>query len=77
MSQDPVQEARVEVRVENTRKIAVIVGKRGVDRRVRRHLRRRKVEIVHLAGAQDHREEKSDILGVGAVLQVLIDLADR
>lgn len=67
----------MEVRVENTRKIAVIVGKRGVGHRVRRHLRRRKVETVHLAGAQDHREEKSDILEVGAVLLVLIDLADR
>lgn len=67
----------MEVRVENTRKIAVIVGERAVDRRVRRHLRRRKVEIVHLAGAQDHREEKSDILGVGVVLLVLTDLAGR
>ena len=65
------------VRAENTRKIAVIVGEREVDHRVRRHLRRRKVEIVHLAGAQDHRDEKSDILGVGVVLLVLIDLADR
>lgn len=67
----------MEVRVENTRKIAVIVGKRGVDRRARRHLRRRKVAIVRLADARDHREGKSDILGVGVVLLVLIDLADR
>ena len=67
----------MEVRVENTRKIAVIVGKRGVGRQARRHLRPRKVAIVHLAGAQDHREERSDILGVEVVLLVLIDLADR
>lgn len=67
----------MEVRVENTRKIAVIVGKHGVGHRARRHLRRRKVAIVHLAGVRDHREEKSDILGVGVALLVLIDLADR
>lgn len=67
----------MEVRVENTKRIAVIVGKRGVSRRARRHLRRRKVAIVHLAGVQDHREERSDILGVEVVLLVLIDLAGR
>lgn len=67
----------MEVRVENTKRIAVIVGKRGVGRRARRHLRRRKVAIVHLAGVQDHQEERSDILGVEVVLLVLIDLAGR
>lgn len=77
MSQDRVQEARVVVRVESTRKIAVIAGKRRVDHRARRHLRRREAGIAPLAAGQDRRGEKSDILGVGLVHPVLIDLVDR
>ena len=77
VTQDHAQEARVEVRVENTRKTVATAGRRGVDRRARRHLRRREVEITLLVAGLDRQEEKSDIPGVGVVLLVLIDLVDR
>lgn len=77
MSQDRVQEVRVEVRVESTRKIAVIAAKHAVDRQAPRHLRRREAGIVLLGAGQDRRGEKSDIPGVELVLPVLIDLVDR
>lgn len=83
MIQGRAQKVRVEVRVENTRKrkrkSEVIVGEVDLRLRARRHLHRRKeVGIVHLlAAAQDHRDGKSDIPGVGLALLVWTDLADR
>lgn len=76
MSQDLAQEARVAVRVENTKKNAVIGDDRKVGRH--RHLRRREeVETVLLVGAQDRQGGKRDTQEVGLAHPVLIDLADR
>ena len=76
MIQDLAQEARAEVRVENTRKNAVIADDREVGRH-RHRLPRERVEIALLVGAQDRLGGRRDTQEVGVAHPALIDLADR
>jgi len=76
VSQDLAQEARVEARVGNTRKSAVIARNLEVGREVQHH-RKEKAGIAHLAADQDLRGERRDIPEAELVLPALIDLADQ
>ena len=77
MSLDLVQEVEVLVRVENTKRTAVIAREREVDLLPRRLQRKNgPVEIALHAVDRGLPEGRSDFPGVEAVLPALIDLAE-